>query len=79
MPKDSREAFFCVRCRYKFKAKDGITKALKCPFCGKTDKIIQDKKETSDNLINDTAIKFVQNQEPEEKPGFKLLKIKRKN
>lgn len=43
--------YFCSRCRYKFKfSHDGITN-LKCPYCGRSDKITEDEASTADTLI----------------------------
>jgi DNA-directed RNA polymerase subunit RPC12/RpoP len=53
-PKDTRPAYFCGRCRYKFKySADGVTN-LKCPYCGKSDKIVEYKVGSAEMLIKTT-------------------------
>jgi len=41
-PSDGKTEFFCGRCNYKFKvdeARLGYTLNLKCPYCGKYDRV----------------------------------------
>jgi|GEM_PF-1004230 len=74
-----KKTFFCVKCRYKFTVNlDNFTR-LKCPFCGTSDKIIEHNSGSSDDLVKDTSVKFVNEEEEDDKPGFKLLKIRSKS
>lgn len=36
-----RKQYFCARCRYKFKFGPMSTGALKCPYCGQSDKLAE--------------------------------------
>ena len=52
-------SYICTRCKYKFKHNPAGEVFLKCPYCGKDDRIIEDKaansivKEITDNGILD--------------------------
>jgi transcription initiation factor IIE alpha subunit len=46
-----RPAYFCTRCRYKFKYNPQGDTALKCPYCGKTDKVVENKTPSADTLV----------------------------
>ncbi len=37
--KKERKDYFCSRCRYKFKFSDDGVTVLRCPYCGKADKV----------------------------------------
>ncbi len=41
--KEEKIKYFCGRCKYKFKYLPSSTTKLKCPYCGKDDKIMEDK------------------------------------
>ena len=44
-PADANKVtFLCARCKYKFKA-DPKNSVLKCPYCGKSDKVMEYKLE----------------------------------
>jgi len=44
-PTDSKKiSYLCARCKYKFKA-DPKAVSLKCPYCGKSDKVMEYKLE----------------------------------
>lgn len=45
--------YFCTRCRYKFTFGDKGVTNRKCPFCGKGDKLIIDKIEDINKLIDE--------------------------
>jgi protein-arginine kinase activator protein McsA len=48
---DLRPVYFCGRCRYKFKHNhDGVTN-LKCPYCGKSDKIAEYHSSSAETLL----------------------------
>ena len=47
----AKEKFICIRCNYRFKHDMSSERILKCPFCGKTDKIAEDKPTQADDLI----------------------------
>lgn len=49
--KSSKQPYFCARCKYKFKHNPKGMAALKCPYCGKSDKIILDKPENAEKLL----------------------------
>ncbi len=48
---DNKKKFLCVRCNYKFKHDATSERILRCPFCGKTDKVQEDKPTQADELI----------------------------
>jgi uncharacterized CHY-type Zn-finger protein len=50
-PDSNKQPFFCGRCRYKFKLDPSGHTNLKCPYCGKDDKIIPDKVPSTDKLL----------------------------
>lgn len=43
--------FFCARCKYKFKYDPKSITNFKCPYCGKNDKIIKDKRPSAAKLL----------------------------
>jgi DNA-directed RNA polymerase subunit RPC12/RpoP len=51
-----KKAYFCVRCRYKFKYRPGTHTLLRCPYCGKSDKIIEDIAPDADKLLRDVDL-----------------------
>lgn len=48
---DKKLKYFCSRCRYKFKFDPTGVSNIKCPYCGKDDKIIEDKVPPADELL----------------------------
>ena len=46
--------YFCQRCRYKFKYNTARHAILKCPYCGKDDKIMEDKIISADHLVKES-------------------------
>jgi uncharacterized CHY-type Zn-finger protein len=52
--KDSKEPYFCGRCKYKFKFDRALGGKLTCPYCGKNDKIVVDKVADINKLIADS-------------------------
>jgi protein-arginine kinase activator protein McsA len=45
------KSYFCGRCRYKFKFNSASNASLRCPYCGKGDKILEDKQVDADALL----------------------------
>jgi DNA-directed RNA polymerase subunit RPC12/RpoP len=45
------KSYFCARCRYKFKFNSAGNAALRCPYCGKRDKVLEDKQIDADALL----------------------------
>jgi DNA-directed RNA polymerase subunit RPC12/RpoP len=45
--------YFCSRCKYKFKYNSQGNAALRCPFCGKSDKVLEDKQIDADSLLKE--------------------------
>ncbi len=43
--------YFCSRCKYKFKYNPQSDAALRCPFCGKSDKMLEDKQIDAESLL----------------------------
>jgi len=43
--------YFCSRCKYKFKYNPQGDAALRCPFCGKSDKMLEDKQIDAESLL----------------------------
>jgi DNA-directed RNA polymerase subunit RPC12/RpoP len=48
-----KKPYFCVRCKYKFKYKPSSQTVLRCPYCGKGDKIIEDIAPDADKLLKE--------------------------
>lgn len=46
-----KQLFFCTRCRYKFKFNKESASNLRCPYCGNSDKVIEYKVPSVDQLI----------------------------
>ncbi|MFH0870257.1 MAG: hypothetical protein V1866_04340 [archaeon] len=46
-----RSAYFCSRCRYKFKYDPGSNASLRCPYCGKADKIMETEQIDAESLL----------------------------
>lgn len=46
-----KNQYFCSRCRYRFKFTQSSMTNLKCPYCGKTDKIKEYKDLSAEELI----------------------------
>jgi len=47
----SGKDYFCGRCRYKFKYNSQSNANLRCPFCGKNDKVIENKQIDANSLL----------------------------
>jgi hypothetical protein len=47
----SGKTYFCGRCRYKFKLNLAGDATLRCPYCGKSDKMFEDKAIDADSLL----------------------------
>lgn len=50
---DNKKIYICYRCNYKFKA-DPKAKALRCPYCGKDDKLEEYKFSSAESLIKES-------------------------
>lgn len=48
----SKKKYRCLRCKYGFGYDESSQRELKCPYCGKTDKIIPDKVDAT-SLLRD--------------------------
>jgi protein-arginine kinase activator protein McsA len=46
-----KHSFFCGRCRYKFKYSPSSRTELRCPYCGKADKILDNKETDAATLV----------------------------
>lgn len=46
-----KNQYFCARCRYKFKFNSSGLSSLKCPYCGKNDKVKEYKDLSAQELI----------------------------
>ena len=46
--------YFCARCKYKFKFNPAGNATLRCPFCGKSDKVLDDKQTDASTLLRDS-------------------------
>ena len=46
-----KEDFFCARCKYKFQFNAAGSTNLKCPYCGKSDKVIDSRPQSAENII----------------------------
>lgn len=49
-----RVPYICGRCKYKFKYDKHSGAELKCPYCGKTDKIMLDRVSDINKLIQES-------------------------
>ena len=50
---EDKKPYFCARCKYKFKfIQNGLTN-IKCPYCGKNDKIVADRAGNTSSLIKE--------------------------
>jgi len=49
--KPAKKPYFCIRCKYHFKFDPRSAANLRCPFCGREDKVIEDKVPDADTLI----------------------------
>ncbi|MBN2051969.1 hypothetical protein JW756_00525 [Candidatus Woesearchaeota archaeon] len=47
----SGNSYFCGRCRYKFKFNPAGNATLRCPFCGKSDKVIENKDIDAESIL----------------------------
>ena len=47
--------FICISCRFKFSVKKGSSKAVKCPYCGKTRLMLVKKYKDENDLIKDSV------------------------
>ena len=50
--------YFCTRCQYKFRYNTESYSKLKCPYCGKDDRIIKDKTDANTLLREVSADDF---------------------
>jgi protein-arginine kinase activator protein McsA len=51
----NRPSYFCSRCRYKFKYDENSHATLRCPYCGKADKIVEDKLTSADAILKESS------------------------
>ena len=51
----NRQSYFCARCRYKFKFDADSHATLRCPYCGKADKLVEDKLTSADAILKESA------------------------
>ena len=51
-----KKTYYCTRCSYKFKFYTGGTALLKCPYCGKADRVSEYKATTADEIIKNSDI-----------------------
>jgi DNA-directed RNA polymerase subunit RPC12/RpoP len=47
----SSKNYFCSRCKYKFKFNTQSNATLRCPFCGKGDKVLEDKQIDANSIL----------------------------
>ena len=47
--------FFCGRCNYKFKFNTARDATLRCPYCGRADKIVEQKTQSASHLLRQEA------------------------
>jgi len=46
-----KQQYFCGRCKYNFRC-DTKTFNLRCPYCGKSDQLVERKEKTAAELLN---------------------------
>ncbi|MFH1212033.1 MAG: hypothetical protein V1659_03840 [Candidatus Woesearchaeota archaeon] len=46
--------YFCARCKYKFLHSPVSGSNLRCPYCGKSDKVLNDNPSSAENLLKDS-------------------------
>jgi protein-arginine kinase activator protein McsA len=49
----SGKSYFCSRCNYKFNYNPASNAVLRCPYCGKSDKALEDKEIDADTLLRE--------------------------
>jgi len=49
-PSTTKIKYFCGRCKYKFKHDPKSLRELQCPFCGKSDRIMDDNTDAASVL-----------------------------
>ena len=52
--KPQKKSYICSRCNYKFKHDPKGVTNLKCPYCGKADKVSEFKVKSADVLISES-------------------------
>ena len=56
--KDDKKVYFCSRCKYNFKHDSKGTTNLRCPYCGRTDKVSEKKKIPAEKLLKESEESF---------------------
>jgi len=61
--KTAKKEFMCTRCRFKFKHAPSGASNLRCPYCGKDDKVVPYQTQSADALVrsSDDAEGFYSN------------------
>ncbi|MBN1793183.1 hypothetical protein JW826_05875 [Candidatus Woesearchaeota archaeon] len=54
-PLSSVKRFLCSRCNYKFRFNTSKDSALRCPYCGRTDKIIDEDSRSAERILKGGA------------------------
>jgi hypothetical protein len=49
------QPYFCARCNYKFKFNASSRTSLRCPYCGKSDKITEEKARSTAQLLKENS------------------------
>ncbi len=48
----SKQSYLCTRCKYQFKFSVSSQSTLKCPYCGKDDRLSEMQPLSADQLLN---------------------------
>lgn len=48
-----KKAYLCSRCRYKFKFDEKGVSSIKCPYCGKTDRVRAYNPEMAESIVKE--------------------------
>src|SRR3989338_3796653 len=51
----SKMPYYCARCKYKFRVNIQKGADIRCPYCGKTDKVSEMKEISSESLLREVS------------------------
>jgi transcription initiation factor IIE alpha subunit len=54
LAKPAKKRYICTKCRYKFSYDPKSEMALRCPYCSRTETVMEDDSPSADSLLRDT-------------------------